>query len=547
MKRQLLIATLAAVSALSLSAQSFTIFKKSGEAVSYNNSTIDRIEFSINSMPEDPEPPEVTLIDFNTYMTELKPMEGIINPKTTPLGLGRISISMEGVYYQNSNSQQKITLSNSEGVVFAKGPTDDGMYIYRNVMDNSTEFVYEFNPDGYLTPGNYSLYIPEGIYVDTNDNPLSCKICIYLIEQPAPAQAYVTTPAPGTIETLEEVTLRFNNYIVTETTSSLSASVKNAQSGTSSVAAVNVLSDGTIAISLSPALTTPGTYNITIDKGGLRLQPRDGDDGKQYLNDEINLVYEIEGAPVLPPKIGDFYYSDGTWSPYLIERAGIDPIGVVFYIGEASEFGDHADYYKVKDGSAALSEFHGYVVALRDATCINDENTSVPFSFFDGNDTGCGCSTEVEDFLGYNNTLSIRQRAERDFGGLSAETTNFPAAYYATDYFESQVPAPAQSSGWFLPSAYQLQYIYDRVYFVPNGGDDTDPCVDNSLIKLVDKGGMQMYVRDSEYWTSTEQYDSSGCSYRAYYMSFDSSAFDPGFVSWLNKNQKCRVRSILAF
>ena len=114
-----------------------------------------------------------------------------------------------------------------------------------------------------------------------------------------------------------------------------------------------------------------------------------------------------------------------------------------------------------------MPEFHGYVVSLRDATYYDGEHNPVAWSFYDGWDDGCSCSVSTNDFLGYNNTAAIRARANKDFNGLSGESSNFPATYYATDYFDAQVPAPAQSSGWFLPSAYQLKYIYDRVYFIP--------------------------------------------------------------------------------
>jgi hypothetical protein len=57
----------------------------------------------------------------------------------------------------------------------------------------------------------------------------------------------------------------------------------------------------------------------------------------------------------------------------------------------------------------------------------------------------------------------------------------------------------------------------------------------------------QMYTRDSEYWSSTEQVDSFATTVRAYYVCYDSSNFKPGFTAWYNKNTEFRVRAILAF
>lgn len=90
-------------------------------------------------------------------------------------------------------------------------------------------------------------------------------------------------------------------------------------------------------------------------------------------------------------------------------------------------------------------------------------------------------------------------------------------------------------------------YIWDKVYFDPNNGDENAAYVQKSLRQLSEVGGAEMYVRDSEYWTSTEKYDNYGNSYRAYYVCFDESNFLPGFVADYNKNTGMKVRSILAF
>lgn len=545
MRRTFTTTAIAALTALSINAQSFTVFTKDGDKTGFNNDNVERIEFSMSSLPEQPTPPQPNIIDFNENLLSLFPEQGLLDRDKAPLGLGRIAISMKGSYVENPECDQPIVLGNSEGVVFSRKATDDGMNLYRDVLANTTDFVYVFNIDGYLTPGNYHLSIPQGTYTDTKGNPLGGKICIYIMEAPAPEQSYTVSPEAGITESLKEITLKFDNYKVIEPLSTLKAYVKNEKSSYPDILLPTIAEDGTLTIPFSPVITAPGIYKVTIPEGILGL--REDADSKSYPNKEINLVYEIEGSQQQPPKIGDFYYSDGTWSPYLVSRPDAEPIGVVFYIGAATEFGDKESYYKVKDGSSAMQEFHGYVVALRDATYFNGEHNPVAWSFYDGWDDGCSCSVSTSDFLGYNNTKAIRLRADRDFNGLSADKSNFPATYYATEFFESEVPAPAQSSGWFLPSAFQLKYIYDRVYFIPNGGDSESACIQNSLEKLAEFGGMPMYTRDAEYWSSTEQYDSSGCSYRAYYTSFDESSFNPGFVTWSNKSSNCRVRSILAF
>lgn len=250
-----------------------------------------------------------------------------------------------------------------------------------------------------------------------------------------------------------------------------------------------------------------------------------------------------EAKPVEAPRVGDIYYSDGTWSKELDETK--TPIGVVFCIGAGNN--DSATYYKNKTG-VKFSEIKGYVVALKDATNGVNDNEGVTWSFYDGWYNGAGCSKEIDDFLGYTNTQSIKQAALRDdcpAGEFNGTEQSFPAAWYASDGYELMVASPESSSGWYLPSAYQLKYIFDKVYFKD---DNMYASVENTLLMLKEKGlADEMYVRDSEYWTSTEHYDSYGDSSWAYYVCFDSAMIDPGFIANYNKYAKFRIRAILTF
>lgn len=259
------------------------------------------------------------------------------------------------------------------------------------------------------------------------------------------------------------------------------------------------------------------------------------------FTDTTAITPEPEPEPQAPAHIGDFYYADGTWSTEL--RADKTPVGIVFFAGEASAYGDRAAYYRQKDGNTRMGEIHGYAVALRDATYFDGEHHGVWWSAFMGGDRGCGCSTATDDFMGYTNTLSILERANSE-GGLSASDKSFPAAYYATAY-EQTCPAPEQSSGWFFPSAGQLNYIWSRAYF----DDDNSgrACLENSFKTLGEEVAMPLYCSDSEYWTSTEQVDSYGASTWAYYFNFDERSFSPGFIANYRKNANMRVRSILVF
>lgn len=271
---------------------------------------------------------------------------------------------------------------------------------------------------------------------------------------------------------------------------------------------------------------------------------KSGDAVKYDCLDVDSIVFhEDEPEEAVAPRIGDYYYSDGSWSTQL--KDGLTPVGIVFRVGIASDQNDREAYYTQKDGKTPLGEFHGYVVALKDATDIDGNNEGVWWSAFDGSFEGTGASTNTTDFLGYTNTQSIVETAIHDKGELTSSTNNYPAAYFATIAYEKACPAPASSSGWFLPSAGQLEYIFDKVYFDEDKSGRA--CVENSLAALDEKTAAPMYTSDSEYWTSTEKLDSYGTSTWAYYFSFDSSQFNPGFTADYRKNSEMRVRSVLAF
>lgn len=235
-----------------------------------------------------------------------------------------------------------------------------------------------------------------------------------------------------------------------------------------------------------------------------------------------------------PPVLGDFYYSDGTWS----SGAG-DPlsdktcIGIVVFSGRSNYEATDDCVYTLKDGTTPLEEVRGYVLALHNAT---DKTVAWGSWEVDGYN-GAGTSYKKNDFRGYSNTQSIRNKAIEKAGGLSDDIdNNYPATYYATEVYEQTVPAPDSSTGWFLPSAYQLLYLYSHV---------------ETLRSSFDKLGEQadfFYVPDGQYWSSSECQKQNGCMYWAYYVSLDPNMVRPGFITDFRKSADWYyVRSMLVF
>ncbi len=237
-----------------------------------------------------------------------------------------------------------------------------------------------------------------------------------------------------------------------------------------------------------------------------------------------------------PAKAGDFYYSDGTWSSGASDPiAGKTCIGIVFLAERStSKIGTDDCVYKNKDKSGDIETVQGYVIALNNA-CEGSGITWGSWGDDDGN--GADTSTDKTDFRGYTNSQHIIARATEKGGGLSDDADhNYPAAYYAIDVYEQQTPAPAQSTGWFMPSARQLEYIYENY-----------ETVHASMNKLPEGSYSLVYRRDAIYWSSSEYMTSYSKDEWAYMVNMDEANITPGYISNQRKTKAYWVRSILVF
>lgn len=192
---------------------------------------------------------------------------------------------------------------------------------------------------------------------------------------------------------------------------------------------------------------------------------------------------------------GDFLLADGTILPKTatLTSTQLDNcIGIVLKPGFDSSLDD--DIYKTKEGSTAISSsnIHGYVVARRS---YDGAKTWATPSY---QTTVIGTSNNTSDFRGYGNSQKLKAYAAQLGYGPDLQTI-FPAVNYATYAFEVFFEvAPTFTSGWFLPSIGQLEYLYqNRTTLL------------TSLQKLDSSFSWRPY-----YWSSTE----SGAN--AYYFNF---------------------------
>lgn len=185
-------------------------------------------------------------------------------------------------------------------------------------------------------------------------------------------------------------------------------------------------------------------------------------------------------------KLGDYFYSDGSWSdgglrklvpdgtfevaPGVAPVAGKTVIGIVFQAGRHSS--DASDYTKALNaGGPVLSgDVRGYAVSL---TGVGDQPRWLmgPDGIYRA---GVKTSKDKYDWNGYANCQAIHDYVEAN-AGEGWLMRHFQAAWSSESYgnrsldydglptsnYEWQAPlkAPAGTSGWFLPSYGQLKHI----------------------------------------------------------------------------------------
>lgn len=251
----------------------------------------------------------------------------------------------------------------------------------------------------------------------------------------------------------------------------------------------------------------------------MTIHVKNGDPVKLQTNQIESITYtdDLAEEQTAAPKVGDYYYSDGTWSSDLDYSKS--PIGVVFYTGDptAEDPVLKADFPNCN---------HGLVVAASAAEtgCIWQKDfltfgSSVGdwvmnnLTGYTSTESNYGQDVIRNSILGYNNTKAIRA-----FNAANPEYAVVPVEMTAD--FEAKHAAPANSSGWYVPSVKEL-------FILINGEPDNEEIllastthnnittIDNSLVNL--EGAMMIYNPMWAYniWASTEfgGYTYTVCTY----------------------------------
>lgn len=159
-------------------------------------------------------------------------------------------------------------------------------------------------------------------------------------------------------------------------------------------------------------------------------------------NPDINGGDVEPTEPTVNPEIGDYYYSDGTYSSELKEDASNPCIGIVFATKAID--GDVASAY------GEYTSIKGYVMALKSTIraqfCVKEMRDIINFTGLELTKTG------------YENTTVLLSDSR-----YTGHTESYPVI---TDFitFRDQNVTPEKSSGWYIPSIGQLKEMVIGYY-----------------------------------------------------------------------------------
>lgn len=236
---------------------------------------------------------------------------------------------------------------------------------------------------------------------------------------------------------------------------------------------------------------------------------------------------------------GDYLYSDGTTSGNLDESKTV--IGIVFWTGDPTEFDKTlaADHPECTNGLAvSLTEGgpttwqSGYLAC---GSSVSAWLASHGFSYLPSE---CGNSGAEPDYLnkimGYNNTRGIEE--------FNNDPANSAWKVEAVSFIEQQrnnVPAPASTSGWYLPSAKEISLLCSgeigmNLWDFLNVNTSMRDLVNSRMSEI--EGATPLF--NGGYWSSTEL-DAE----KTYYCFYTNGVFDVD----TKENKTRRTRAVLAF
>lgn len=225
-------------------------------------------------------------------------------------------------------------------------------------------------------------------------------------------------------------------------------------------------------------------------------------------------------TPTDPIAIGDYYYTDGTWSTKLDTDKEV--VGVIYATTSAVA----SDPLMLKDYPTCT---HGLVVSLKEYADQDPGTVSTYYGhgYFVSLGYDAALVVNTDKPLGYYNTVARDAYCDAH----STETTLFDKSTGVLATQENTVKRSEESSSWYIPSYKEMSLMCDNLSKI------------NAAITAA--GGTQ--ISNVQYWSSTikgEWYE-KGQSYDHYKYTFN--VANNGWHAYIYNSGTYPVRVVLAF
>lgn len=225
----------------------------------------------------------------------------------------------------------------------------------------------------------------------------------------------------------------------------------------------------------------PASISLTLDNGVITSI------STQEMVLAANTLYNLSTSVIsdevdTDPKVGDYFYTDGTWSTELESNKTV--AGVVFAVkGDGTESAIDSDVTGNYPDVEGATDVLAWVLAAKDAS------TAANVKFYSGSDFSLpeGIGTGDDDIKGYENTALWFALSGTDYSAVSVAKSYDVTLSTGEDVL---------TSGWYLPSLGQMRAL-STVYAETNAGVTTSLAVKKSLESLVE------VTMAGNYWTST--------------------------------------------
>lgn len=233
----------------------------------------------------------------------------------------------------------------------------------------------------------------------------------------------------------------------------------------------------------------------------------DAAEGSNSASVEVSFDDEFNKPESPALAIGQYLYSDGTWGTTATNASGLKAIGIVFHVGK----------YDGDNGAYLMGTVNGYAVALKD----------VPEGKVKWTETALTNPTNIDGMAqsGANYDGYAYSKLTSDVNGTPY---NQLQPVQAALNYNVTVDA-TKTSGWYLPTSYQLKDIYDNLATI-------DP-------KIEALGAEATKFESDIYWGGIIA--TSGKVFRMQFNPINNEAGNATKAT--NSNATQRVRAILTF